>query len=125
MSQQTLDQKRAAHAFEAVEATKKLKDEDKKKYGIHARKLPMRIIASGLGQALAFLLAKDYCPSLLKSLSHWCLHKKDKEPAEANELLLKLIHGNSEDLRRYTAEALAYLQWLVRFVEAAGISAEE
>ena len=28
-------------------------------------------------------------------------------------------------LRRQTAEALAYLQWLVRFVEAAGIAAEE
>jgi CRISPR type III-B/RAMP module-associated protein Cmr5 len=125
MAIQTLDQKRAAHAYDAVEAAKKLPEDQKKKYGVHARKLPTRIIASGLGQALAFLVAKDYCPTLLESLSHWCLRKAEKEKAAANELLLAIIKGNSEDLRRHTAEALAYLQWLVRFVEAAGMKAEE
>ena len=136
MSTPSLDQRRAAHAWNAVESfmdanaprndkKTRVPNDDAKKYGVHARKLPMRIIASGLGQALAFLVAKGYCPELLKSLSHWCLTKGEGKKSEPNELLIEIIRGNSEDLRRHTAEALAYMQWLVRFVEAAGITGEE
>lgn len=140
MAVQTLEQRRAKHAFEAVETfmdTNAPRNEQSpkkervprngqaRKYVIHAKKLPVRIIASGLGQSLAFLAAKDYCPELLKSLSQWCLTKTDTEPVDANALLRKIVNGNSEDLRRHTAEALAYLQWIVRFVEGTGIKGEE
>lgn len=136
----TLDQRRAAHAWKAVETfadhnapktnDKRQPNDAAKKYTVHSRKLPTRIIASGLGQALAFLLAKNYCPDLLQALGHWVLEKKDfpaspKELPAADKLLKALIDGDSEKLRLYTAEALAYLQWLVRFVEALGLTGEE
>lgn len=136
MCTKSLEKERANHAWNTVECFMdanaprggnelRIPNEKAKKYVVHARKLPMRIIASGLGQALAFLLAKGYCPDLLVSLSHWCLSKGEGNQPAANALLLEIIQGDSEGLRRHTAEALAYLQWLVRFVDAAGIKGEE
>ena len=134
---QTLEQKRASHAWEAVQTfvkrirnkggskdDAKKNEEAAKKYGTHVRKLPTRIVASGLGQALAFLVAKDYCPDLLRALNHWILFREPfpvnnpkRLPAE-DALLREVIHGDSDYLRLKTAEALAYLQWLSRFAEA-------
>ena len=128
---QTLEQRRAAHAYQAILLAKSLKEEEKKKYGVHVKKLPSRIIASGLGQSLAFLAAKDFCPDLLRSLAHWCLTKQEHPGAEKlkvkspNELLISIVQGTSEDLRFHTAESLAYLQWLGRFAEAEGLKGQE
>lgn len=120
-SQQTLDQRRAAHAWAAVA---RIKDQPAgKKYGQQAKKLPMRIMTSGLGQALTFLHAKKYAPELLQDLGEWVLIKRDN-PISADttlspdELIKKIIGGDNLFLRRSTEEALAYLQWLARFVEA-------
>ena len=69
----TLDQRRAEHAWKAVRGVVDRNARDKeraRKFGGQARKLPTRIIASGLGQALAFLKAKDYAPDLLIELVH-------------------------------------------------------
>jgi CRISPR type III-B/RAMP module-associated protein Cmr5 len=135
---QTLDQRRAAHAWETVRALvkahvkqsngKAIPDPTARKFGLHARKLPTRIMASGLGQALAFLVAKDYCPDLLRALSHWVL-RQAAYPANnpqslpaADALLKEVIQKDSDFLRHKTAEALAYLQWLSRFVEAEGLT---
>jgi CRISPR-associated protein Cmr5 len=134
----TLDQRRARHAWEAVksfaaahpkneEGGKRVRDEKAKKYGTQARKLPSRIMASGLGQALAFLLAKGDCPELLSSLADWVLDKRksadSRQPAPApDQLLVWVVKGSSDDLRLATAEALAYLQWLIRFAEAEGLT---
>jgi CRISPR-associated protein Cmr5 len=121
----TLEQRRANHAWEAVaNAKNKYKtDLDKaKRFGGHAKKLPTRIIASGLGQALAFLKAKDYAPDLLLALSKWVLFVRDEKEPPGNikddALLLAVIKGNSDFLRRATDEVLAYLLWLNRFAEA-------
>jgi CRISPR-associated protein Cmr5 len=133
--QQTRDQQRAKHAMQAVEAIltgpKKLAPEKAKKFGGQARKLPTRIVASGLGQALAFLKAKDYAPDLLTALGDWVLgvvkptddvKKLLTKPDEA--LLKAVILGTSDYLRQATGEALAYLQWLNRFCEANDLSSE-
>lgn len=142
---QSLDQRRAAHAWAALQlfsdanAPKKRDDKgnekrvpnDKaKKYGVHVRKLPMRIMASGLGQALAFLLAKDYCPDLLAALGDWVLDKRQNSgskvpPPEPKKLLHDLIGGDSEFAQLATAETLAYLRWLTRFAEAEGLTGVE
>lgn len=123
---QTLDQRRAQHAWEAV---KRVPKKEWNKFATQAKKLPTRIIASGLGQALAFLVAKGECPELLRSLSDWVLDKRQnpgsKAAAPAPEaLLLSVVNGTGEGLRWHTAEALAYLQWLVRFTDAEGMTAE-
>ncbi len=137
--QQTLDQRRAKHAMLAVEAVltkfpprvqgnKKTPDEKAKKFGGQARKMPTRVVASGLGQALAFLKAKDYAPDLLVALGDWVLYERPqtpKPPRVPDDALLKaVILGTSDYLRQATDEALAYLQWLNRFCEANDLSTE-
>ncbi len=121
----TLDQRRAKHAWDAVNGViaKHGRGAEAKRFGGQAKKLPTRIIASGLGQALAFLKAKDYAPDLLTALADWVLDKRthpdSKKPRpEDKALVLAIINGKADDLRRYTDEALAYLLWLNRFAEA-------
>src|SRR5690554_730442 len=82
-TRQTLDQRRARHAWNVVQRIKEnCNDSVQKKFGGNARKLPSRIMASGLGQALAFLHAKRYAPDLLNALSHWVLERKAYDQSE-------------------------------------------
>jgi CRISPR-associated protein Cmr5 len=131
----SLDQCRARHAWKVVhDVEKSSKKEDAKKFGGQARKLPMRIIGSGLGQALAFLKAKDYAPELLIALSDWFLYvrpgaqgkqPKPKEAGMQTALLETIIEGDADLMRRATDEVLAYLMWLNRFAEAKGLTEGE
>ncbi|MDY3562988.1 type III-B CRISPR module-associated protein Cmr5 [Gemmata sp. JC673] len=134
-TKRTPDQLRATHAWEAVELVlkkfppstvtesgKPLKrpHPQAKKFGGAVRKLPVRIMASGLGQALAFLKAKDQTPDLLDTLSDWVLKKRSQ-----TALLEAVIAGTADTLRQHTAETLAYLQWLSRFCEANNLTDDD
>ncbi len=123
---QTLDQRRASHAWEAVQGAKKKtkphENQDPKKFGGQAKKLPTRIMAAGLGQALAFLKAKGYAPGLLAELNDWVAKRIPPAQGETNVLLERIVKGNSDFLRRATDEVLAYLVWLNRFAEAEGLT---
>jgi CRISPR-associated protein Cmr5 len=148
----TLDQRRANHAWEAIQRIlkeypvrivnengkqKKVPHEQAKRYGGQAKKLPTRIMAAGLGQALAFLQAKDYAPDLLVAISDWVLIKRPKpddktgpplakEEANLKKSLIEgIVKGDSNFLRRATDEVLAYLVWLNRFAEAEGLTEGE
>jgi CRISPR-associated protein Cmr5 len=125
----TLDQRRAKHAWEVVQRAKQKlddhKDQDPKKFGGQAKKLPTRIMAAGLGQALAFLKAKDYAPGLLAELNDWMKQRIPPTQGESADLLERIIHGDSDFLRRATDEVLAYLLWLKRFAEAEGLTEGE
>ena len=70
MSKQTLDQQRAKHAFGVVRSVKADRNADRKQFKIQVKKLPARIVTSGLGQALAFLEAKAYAPELRAGLTN-------------------------------------------------------
>lgn len=120
----TLDQQRAAHAWDVVQQAKKtLKGDAAKQFGTQAKKLPTRILASGLGQALAFLLAKGYATELQEALSGWIKARRPLAGGQTEDrLLVRLIHGDAEFQRWATAECLAYLQWLVRFADAEGLT---
>jgi CRISPR-associated protein Cmr5 len=119
---QTLDQQRAAHAWGLVKQVEDMGDSNKKKeFGTQAKKLPTRILAAGLGQALAFLMAKNYSPDLQSALSEW-LAERRKPKTEEKRLLVRIIDGDAEFQRYATAECLAYLQWLVRFADARGLT---
>jgi len=130
----TLDQRRARHAWQAVQDAKQRQGchakQEPKKFGGQARKLPIRIVASGLGQALAFLKSKDYAPGLLCEIADWVLDKRihadstNEKPGD-DALLRHVIDGNSDTLRRATDEVLAYLAWLNRFAEAEGLTEAE
>lgn len=126
-SQPTLDQRRAQHAWKAVERAGKL--QDAKDFAREAKRLPVRIKTAGLGQALAFLNAKsksdseDYRGQLLKELGNWLLKERDLVPwpkgaTDRDAVLQAIIGGDAKLLRRATEEALFYLQWLTRFSEA-------
>jgi CRISPR-associated protein Cmr5 len=113
-SKPTPDQLRAKHAWETAQRVLDPKNRiDGKVFGGAAKKLPVRIMASGLGQALAFLHAKGKTPALLDALGDWVL----KDP-ESKDLLAAVINGTTDSLRQHTVETLAYLQWLNRFCEA-------
>ncbi|MEW6744997.1 MAG: type III-B CRISPR module-associated protein Cmr5 [Planctomycetota bacterium] len=128
----TLDQRRARHAWAAVERMEKdharsgKPDEKAKEFGGQTKKMPARILAAGLGQALTFLLAKDYAPDLLIELGDWILDKRlnpeSRKEKPTKEALIKAIMNSSSDfLRQATDEAMAYLPWLSRFAEAKGL----
>jgi CRISPR-associated protein Cmr5 len=125
----TLDQRRAAHAWDVVQRAKlKLghhQKQEPKKFGGQAKKLPTRIIAAGLGQALAFLKAKDYAPGLLSELTDWMATRIPPKQGQPRDLLERIVKGDSDFLRRATEELLAYFVWLNRFAEAEGLTDEE
>ena len=131
-SRPTLDQRRAQHAWQAVEQARKLGPNAKKDFAREAKRLPVRIKTAGLGQALAFLNAKaksdkdkgeDARGRLLVALGDWLLKERRlaSQPNGAiaqDSLIQAIINGNAGLLRRATEEALLYLQWLTRFSEA-------
>lgn len=136
----TPDQRRARHAWAAVdqivkkhsrlENNKRAFDKEAKEFGRQAKRLPTRILSSGLGQALAFLHAKQYAPELLRELGDWILDKRrnrdSAKPKPSDDALLReIVESGSETLRRHTDEALLYLQWLNRFAEAEGLTKED
>lgn len=110
-----LDQRRARHAWKAVQKAKpgpaapKFRDESKR--------LPVRIMTSGLGASIAFLNAKKSDGGVVDALADWLLREM-KSPATREDLVGAIVEGSSDDLRHHTGEALAYLQWLTRFAEA-------
>jgi len=114
---QTLDQKRAAHAWAVVEEVAKWTDEKKKEeFRTQAKKLPSRIMSAGLGQSLAFLEAQGYAQRLLDGLADWM--NTCRAAQGERRLVVRVIQGDADFLRYATAECLAYLQWLVRFADA-------
>ena len=120
----TIDQRRAEHAWNKIEALGK--GSGAKDYAREAKKLPMRIMAAGLGQAMAFILAKAGDKKSLKQLhadiSEWALKKRGLPGKHQNSILKSVIEGDTEFLRRATDEIMAYLQWLNRFAEAKGLT---
>lgn len=119
----TIDQQRARHAWRAVESLP-VDSEEADDYAREAKKLPVRIITSGLGQALAFVNAKKAkkqgLAKLEEHLTDWA--KQRLEATFSYDTLLDAIINNDSDfLRRATEEMLAYLVWLNRFTEAKGL----
>lgn len=121
----TLDQRRAKDAWDAVRRLERHPDNHAKEYAMEAKKLPMRIMAAGLGHALAFVdakaNAKPAMKQLLVDLTDWVIGKRGLKGSAPESLLASIVAGDAIFLRRATEEALAYLQWLNRFVEAKGL----
>ncbi len=120
---QTLDQQRAQHAWTAVQDVAGRSEDFKKKYGSLARRVPMLILTNGLGPTLAFLRSKgkndphDEHTVLAGHLSTWVL-SQIASGTQNQTLLDWVLNHDSNDYRRATTEALAYLVWLKRFAEA-------
>lgn len=125
--QQTLQQERAASAWENVQdiAGRPFK----KDYGSLVRGFAAMIQGNGLGPALAFLKAKGKGQDdkahtrLFNHISGWTLPRLG-DGNNGRDLLEALLSCNSTEYRIATAEALAYVNWLKRFAEAQGLTDE-
>ena len=131
----TLDQQRAARAVQCIDKLMNDCDTaDQDNYAGEAKRLPVRIMASGLGQAMAFINAKAANRGGLKrlhsDLTAWVIRDQAKrifasESLNEDSLLHSVIRGDSEFLRWATTETLAFLQWLNRFAEANSLGKRE
>ena len=131
----TLDQRRASHAWQAIVGQARTTGEGRKynkqaeEYVREAKKLPMRIMAAGLGHALAFIRAKakdkPNLNRLHEDLTDWVIKQRPIAAKKPHSLMESIIDGDSDFLRRATDEALAYLLWLNRFAEAEGLTEGE
>jgi CRISPR-associated protein Cmr5 len=121
-NQQTLQQERASHAWEAVEVVDRKKS-IQKEYGSVVRGLPAMIQTDGLAHTLAFLKAKgkEHHLSAYNAVSTWVMQHMN----QTGDLLEFLLKCSTNEYRQATTEALAYLHWLKRFVEAKGWKSED
>lgn len=128
---QSLEQTCAGYAWNCIEECAQLPSEDDRlDYIRAARRLPLRIMASGLGQAVAFLEAKKEKGSgngkeklgvkkLIDHLEGWILdHRLGRGKVKENACLIScLIQNEPMYMRRAANEAITWLQWLNRFAE--------
>ncbi len=119
----SLEQRRARHAWEAVRASagKRGQFED---YAREAKRLPVRIMTSGLGASLAFLNAKGKAAPA-DDVARWILDERGlasrhgaRGQTNTKDLIGEIVLGDSDFLRQVTEEAMRYLEWLTRFAEA-------
>ena len=126
---QSREQERAKHAWQFVQEVKSGK-RDATRFGIESKRMPVRIITSGLGPALAFLAAKKYAPPLQEALNDWITKNcewasySNETSAGSKTLIERIMEEDSEFLRLATDECMAYLQWLVRFCDSEGLIKE-
>jgi CRISPR-associated protein Cmr5 len=118
MSQQrSLEQKRAAQAWDCVTQVKNTNY--KKDYLPLARSAPADIQSNGLGQTLAFWRAKkkDEHTALYQHVAAWVKTQVQfNQPPDLLEWIMK--QAGTDEYRRATTEAIAFLSWIKRFAEA-------
>jgi CRISPR-associated protein Cmr5 len=111
----TTQQLRARHAWDTVQSVPTDKWDD---FDGHVKRMGPRIITAGLGPAVAFICAKEGSSYvLLQHLASWLLRPEKANLAGTN-LQQQLMSGTSDQLRRWTSEALEWLVWVKRFCEA-------
>lgn len=120
-----LEQLRAAHARQAVEARRSLAEKEQKLYVSYLNALPATIVMNGLGQAAAMLLARaqgnrhDPHRLVYDDLQNWLCGKQDLAWIGLRGDLIRAIMEGAEDTYVLAqAEALAYCTWLKRFATA-------
>jgi len=130
MSQQrSLEQERAARAWTFVTQVRDNGKDYAKEYGSLAKSAPADIQSNGLGQTLAFWRAKGYDRGkpkanganahyqLLVHVSEWTRNQlKLSNSKEVLEWVAK--DASTDQYRRATTEAIAFLSWVKRFAEA-------
>jgi CRISPR type III-B/RAMP module-associated protein Cmr5 len=112
------DQDRAQAAREAVEAARRqLGEKSQHEYGQELKQLPSRILASGLGQTLAFYASKGNEGVHGKIGSQLAAFLTAGQARTTVELLDRVM-ADAGGYRQRTREALAYAEWLKRYAAA-------
>jgi CRISPR-associated protein Cmr5 len=124
-NQQTLEQKRAAFAWEKIKFVQK--ESYKKEYGQLARSAPALIQVNGLGQAMAFLRAKGPKDSkkgnnahgkLYGDISEWMKLSRGYSHPDGLSGWIVNASTTSDQYRCATSDVIALLVWIKRFAEA-------
>ena len=114
----TLEQQRAREAWKCIERAKK--ENWAGDYRTIVTKAPSLILTNGVGQTLAYLRSKSDRPHfnrLYEDLSAWLINRTGIK--DGRDLLEWVVNvASSQEYRRATTEALAFLQWMKRFAEA-------
>jgi CRISPR-associated protein Cmr5 len=120
----TLEQRRAAKAFEDVTALGALYPKDtaeRTSYGSMALKLPALVRTAGLCQALHFLDSRNTKPAkaLLRHLAGQ-LHRIDAaiDDAEDSNLLDRVRQAELSDYLRLSRETIAVANWYSRLTRS-------
>ncbi|MCC6558177.1 MAG: type III-B CRISPR module-associated protein Cmr5 [Polyangiaceae bacterium] len=135
MSDRTLEQRRAGHALDCVEAVRG--ERLAGRYRTYAESLPAHIVMGGLGQAVATELAaarggesensrdekQQAHERLVRDLESWLAQSAYKhipaaEKKAKNWLLRTIVAHDQEHYLQAQAEALAWLVWLKKFCQA-------
>lgn len=106
---QTLSQLRAKDAWAVVQ-----KFQGDQNFQMHAKRMPMRIRNAGLGQTAAYMKAKGEGIAVYQAVEAWLQTQRLCQ----TDILTEFRQNNAKAIRLMTAEALAYLEWLVRFADA-------
>jgi len=118
--QRTLEQQRAAYAWQCVQAVQRT--DFASEYGQLARQVASLVQMHGLGQTLAFLASKakdqqNEHRQLARDLSRWVSQQLLGTPRDdLREWIVR--QASVAEYRRATLEALTFLAWLKRFAEA-------
>lgn len=119
----TLDQQRAAFAWECASAgmNRHHGEKERKEYKNLAKGAPALIMNSGLMSTLAFYNGKGGMANLL--LQHLLAGlsqrlRPNPQPRSFDEFMRHLQRQNSHTYLRYTDEALEILKWIRQFVDA-------
>lgn len=126
MTENSLEQRRAAKALKVVQDIEKA-DYDGK-FRSYVERLPASIVINGLGQALASELAavgrgedgksdSKAHKRLFDEIELWLL-KERKIYSEKPDLMSAIVSGSQEQYILAHSEALAYLEWLKKFSQA-------
>lgn len=109
------EQDRAKKAHEVVKA--RVQAPNATEYRQELQQLPSRLLSCGLGQTLAFAVAKEGVPKMAGDDLAAFLAREPQKNAQG--LLDEIINsGSAADYRRLSREALAYAEWLKRYAAA-------
>lgn len=112
---QTMEQRRAAHAWGAAqEGVRRHSGE----YVKGAKGLPALIMNSGLMQVMAFLQGKGGRHEVLGSQLRDWLHQTHTMPTSFEGFMQGLLKAESREFQAITAEAFAWLRWLRQMAPA-------
>jgi CRISPR-associated protein Cmr5 len=110
----TRDQRYAAQIFEQVNEFREAPENQRKKYGSMAHKLPVLIRTAGLAQALAFVDSRG-SDEQKKLLEHLAVVVNEQN---AQNLLERSRTAELADYMRLTRNVLAALVWYKRFAQS-------
>ncbi len=119
----TLEQRRAKFALEKIQQLSQQQGKAKEA-ALYIRRLPALTFGNGLGQALAFLLAKaegkkdNPARYVYDIVSDWIIRERKIYPENGTDLLESMMNNNRDKYMIAQEEAWALLDWLKKFADA-------